>query len=209
MPVPHIGFGESLRALPARFRRFVAGVGIFGMGDFAHTMLILLAIEKLTPSHGAAGAAGIAAGLYVLHNLLYAAFAMIAGWLADRLSKPRLLAGGYFLAALMACVVIVAPLDLWSLALVFVLGGIYVAVEETLEDSLCAEIVGREHHGMAFGVLATVNGIGDFCSSVVAGLLWTVAGTAAAFGYSAALFVLGAVLILRLGAGREKPVTAP
>jgi dipeptide/tripeptide permease len=45
---------------------------------------------------------------------------------------------------------------------------------------------------MAFGVLATVNGIGDFLSSIIVGALWTAAGTSVAFGYSAVLFSLGA-----------------
>jgi hypothetical protein len=40
---------------------------------------------------------------------------------------------------------------------------------------------------MAFGVLATVNGIGNFVSSAIVGLLWSLAGTTIAFGYSAAL----------------------
>ena len=31
------------------------------------------------------------------------------------------------------------PLSLWTLGLVFTSGGIYVAIEETLEDSFCAE----------------------------------------------------------------------
>ena len=50
---------------------------------------------------------------------------------------------------------------------------------------------------MAFGVLATVNGIGDFLSSIIVGALWTAAGTSVAFGYSAVLFGLGALLVLR------------
>jgi hypothetical protein len=46
-------------------------------------------------------------------------------------------------------------------------------------------------------VLATVNGVGDFLSSIIVGALWTAAGTSVAFGYSAALFSLGALLVLR------------
>jgi hypothetical protein len=87
------------------------------------------------------------------------------------------------------------------LGAVFVLGGIYVGIEETLEDSLCAELVNEAHHGMAFGVLATVNGIGDFLSSAIVGLLWSVADIAVAFGYSAALSFAGAVLVARLRVG--------
>jgi mannose/fructose/N-acetylgalactosamine-specific phosphotransferase system component IID len=90
------------------------------------------------------------------------------------------------------------PFTIWTLALVFVSGGVYVAVEETLEDSFCAELVEESHHGMAFGVLATVNGLGDFVSSLVVGALWTALGAGAAFGYSAVLFGAGALLVLRV-----------
>lgn len=47
-------------------------------------------------------------------------------------------------------------------------------------------------------LLATVNGVGDFRSSIIAGALWTALGTSVAFGYSAVLFTAGALLILRL-----------
>jgi MFS family permease len=197
-PVPHITFGESLRALPSRFRRFLVAVGLFGLGDFAHTLLILLAVQTLTPEHGAVAAGSIAAALYVLHNVLYAACSMLAGWLADRYDKRVLLAGGYGLAAAMALLLVLAPLDVWTLAIAFAAAGIYVAFEETLEDSYCAELVGEAHHGMAFGTLATVNGIGDFASSVVVGLLWSAFGAQLAFGYSLLLFAAGALLVLRV-----------
>jgi MFS family permease len=107
------------------------------------------------------------------------------------------LGAGYALAAVMAVMIVAVPLNVWVLGIIFVLSGIYVAVEETLEDSLCAELVGEEHHGMAFGVLATVNGAGDFLSSIVVGALWSAFGTAAAFGYSVILFAAGALLVLR------------
>jgi len=203
-PVPHISFGTRLRLLPAGYRKFLVAVGLFGAGDFAHTLLILLATQKLTPTLGPAKAASLAVGLYVLHNVFYAAFAFVAGWLADRFHKPHVLAAGYALAAVMALLVIFVPMTLWSLAVVFLFGGTYVAIEETLEDSLCAELVGEEQHGMAFGVLATVNGAGDFLSSIVVGVLWSSVGLAAAFGYSAVLFAAGAVLVARLP---HRPVT--
>lgn len=207
-PVPHISFGEKLRALPPAYRKFLVAVGLFGAGDFAHTLLILLATQKMTPLFGAPKAASLAVALYVLHNVLYALFSMVAGWLADRFQKNRLLAAGYALGAVMAVCIIALPAGLWTFALVFALGGIYVAVEETLEDSFCAELVGEEHHGMAFGVLATVNGVGDFVSSVVVGGLWTLAGTGVAFAYSALLFLAGSILVFGItqaASQREKP----
>ena len=60
-----------------------------------------------------------------------------------------------------------------------------------------AELVDKERHGMRFGVLATVNGVGDFLSSLVVGILWTTLGTPVAFAYSTVLFVAGATLVWR------------
>jgi len=196
-PVAHVSFGERLRSLPIPYRKFLVAVGLFGSGDLAHSMLILLATQKLAPALGTAKAASIAVALYVTHNVFYAASAPISGWLADRFKKPFVLSAGYALAAIMAVLIIVLPPTVWTFVLVFVLGGIYVGIEETLEDSLCAELVTEEQHGMAFGVLATVNGVGDFLSSIVVGLLWTSFGTAVAFSYCGVLFILGSLLVLR------------
>jgi len=197
-PVSHVSFGQRLRSLPRPYRKFLVAVGIFGASDFAPTLLILLATQKLAPQMGAARAASVAAGFYVVRNVFYAGFAGLAGGLADRLKKPYVLATGYALAAAMALLIVTAPMTFWLLAIIFVLSGIYVAIAETLEDSFCAELVGEDQHGMAFGVLATVNGIGDFLSSIIVGALWTAVGIPVAFGYSAVLFALGAGLVLRI-----------
>lgn len=201
-PVPHVSFGERLRLLPSRFRKFLVAVGLFGAGDFAHTLLILLATQKLTPELGAAKAASVAVGLYVLRNVFYAGFAVVAGWLADRFPKHRVLATGYALAAVMALAIIFLPLNIGTLGAIFLLGGVYVAIEETLEDSFCAELMSEEHHGMAFGALATVNGAGDFLSSIIVGALWTAFGPPVAFGYCAVLFIVGAGMVARLRSTR-------
>lgn len=151
-PVPHVSFGERLRMLPARYRKFLVAVSLFGAGDFAHTLLIPLATQKLTPEFGAVEAASSAVGLYVLHNVYYAGFAFLAGWLADRFRKGLVQATGYTMAAIMALAIIFLPLTIWALGAIFILGGVYVAIEETLEDSLRAASWGSsilvwEHEG--------------------------------------------------------------
>lgn len=65
-------FWATLKAMPRPFRRFLAGVGIFGMADYARTLLILAATQLLTPAHGVRHAAQIAGLLYVGHNVFYA-----------------------------------------------------------------------------------------------------------------------------------------
>ena len=195
--VSHASFTERIRSLPAPYRKFLLAVGFFGAGDFAPTLLILLATQKLAPQFGATTAASFAVGFYVLRNVFNAASAPAAGWLADYFNKKYVLAFGYALAAVMALLIILGPLNLWTFGIVFTLSGIFIGIVETLEDSFCAELVGEEHHGTGFGVLATVNGLGDFLSSTIVGALWTAFGTTTAFSYSAVLFLIGAMLVLR------------
>jgi MFS family permease len=79
----------GVRQLPPAFRRLLLAVGVFGLGDFSHTLLILFATQALTPTHGKLAAASIAVGLYLLHNVFYAAFAYIGGWLSDHVPQRR------------------------------------------------------------------------------------------------------------------------
>lgn len=192
-------FFHGLRDLPKTFHEFLLGVGIFGSGDFSHTLLILYATRMLTPAHGVATAASIAVGLYTLHNVFYAGSAYFSGWISDHVPhRKAILAAGYALAGVTAIFLTATPGSIWLLAGLFVLAGIYVGTEEALEDSLAAEIVPRDQHGMAFGTLAAVNALGDFLSSLVVGFLWSAVSAKAAFSFSAVLFFLGAFLILRL-----------
>ncbi len=192
-------FLTRVRALPKTFRQFLLGVGVFGAGDFSHTLLILYATRMLAPSKGLAAAASIAVGLYTLHNVFYAASAYLSGWISDHVPHRKLvLAAGYALAGATAILLTAAPHQLWLLAGIFTLAGLYVGTEEALEDSLAAELIPQERHGMAFGTLAAVNAVGDFLSSVVVGFLWSAVSIRAAFSFSAILFFLGAFIVLRL-----------
>jgi MFS family permease len=198
-PKPPRSFLLGLKALPASFRRLLLAVGIFGAGDFSHSLLILYATRMLTPVHGAAAAASIAVGLYTLHNAFSASAAYISGWLSDHVpNRKAVLAAGYGIAGATAILLCTGTHALWLLALIFVLAGLYVGTEEPLEDSLSAELVPKEQHGMAFGTLAAVNAVGDFASSLLVGSLWSAFGVQTAFAASAFLFVIGAILILRL-----------
>lgn len=67
---PALQFWATLRDLPSGFRRYLAAVGAFGMGDFAHTLLILAATQLLTPEMGVARGAQIAGLFYVWRNLV-------------------------------------------------------------------------------------------------------------------------------------------
>ena len=196
---PKRSFLMGLRDLPAPFRRFLLGVGVFGAGDFSHSLLILYASRMLAPELGLARAASIAVMLYTVHNLFSAGSAYGSGWLSDHVPQRKVvLAAGYFLAGITAILLCTGTHSMWVLGVIFALGGLYFGVADALEDTVAAELVPKEQHGMAFGTLAAVNAVGDFLSSLVVGFLWSAVSVQAAFATSAVLFFAGMILILRV-----------
>lgn len=191
-------FWSTVRNLPRSFRQFLVGVAIFGLGDFAHTLLLLRASELLSTPLGPEEAARTVILLYMGHNIVYALASYPIGFLGDRIGKGRLLAAGYFFAAMMSLGFLLGTPSIWYLVLLFALGGAYLAAEETLEGAIAADLLPDEVRGTGYGVLATVNGVGDFLSSIVVGFLWTAIAPAAGFLYAAVLGTAGGLLILRL-----------
>ncbi len=190
-------FFESLRHMPRQFRHFLAGVFCFGLGDFAHTLLILRAAQILLPRYGALRAGVLAVVLYTLHNIVYASASYPAGALGDRLPKRGLLAIGYAIATLMNLGFLLLPGNLPSLVLLFVLAGLFIAMQDALEKAAAAEILPSEIRGTGYGVLGAVNGVGDFASSAIVGVLWSSIGPSAGFAYAAVLTAAGSMVIWR------------
>ncbi|MDE3178411.1 MAG: MFS transporter [Acidobacteriota bacterium] len=197
-----IEFWTTIKALTPSFRRFLLGVGIFGIGDYARTLIILAATDLLSPRYGLDHAAEIAGLLYVGHNVIYAAYSYPVGALSDRLGRRGLLSLGYAAGAL-GSIGFFAAFEWKQAGMIFLLAlfglsGISLATEDSLEDAITADFTSSEVRGTSFGVLGTVNGVGDLVASVVVGALWTAASPAAAFAYAAILMCVGAMVMYRV-----------
>ena len=196
-------FWTSLSVLPQPFRLFLWGVGIFGMGDFARTLMILAAAQLLTPRYGVGRAAQLAALFYVVHNAFYAGYSYPIGALSDRFGRRGLLCLGYLAGALTAAGFLAA--FLWQLDVIvyllglFALAGFSIAVEDALEGVITADLVADEGlRGTAYGVLGTVNGVGDLVASVLVGTVWTAISPIWGFGCAAALMGIGTLVTYKL-----------
>lgn len=202
MPNPHLRFWATLRSLPEKFRRYLGAVGLFGMGDFTHALLILAATQLLTPRWGVVKAAQIAGLLYVGRNILQVIVSYPVGVLADRFGHVRVLVVGYAFGVLTAATIASAFLlprenVFPALVLTFGFAGVCLAIQEALEASTTAEFVGPEIRGVGYGMLGAVNGVGDLVSSTVVGVIWTVASPVAAFAAAGAVMLAGIVAMSR------------
>jgi MFS family permease len=200
--VSPLSLWSAVRVLPRPFRRFLWGAGIFGIGDFARTLMILAATQLLAPERGVEHAAQIAGLLYVGHNVSYAASSYPVGALSDRLGRRGLLALGYSAGALAALGFLAAFLWRWDfvtyLLALFALAGLSIAVVDALEGAFTADLVSEPLRGTAYGVLGAVNGVGDLVASVAVGFLWSAGSPVLAFTYGALLMGLGAWVLSRM-----------
>lgn len=191
---------KTVKSLPREFWHFLSGVGIFGMGNFARTLMILAATDLLAPGHGIMHAAEIAGLLYASYNVVYAAFSYPAGALSDRVGRRGLLAAGYMAGALAAAgflAAFVLRIDgIAFLLALFALSGISSAVVDALEGAATADFITDDSiRGTAYGVLGAVNGAGDLIASIVVGALWSALSPTAAFAYAGALMAAGAAVL--------------
>ena len=197
--IRQVALRHALAQMPNPFRRYLTGVGLFGAGDFAHTLLILAASQLLAPVHGPMRAAALGGLLYVWHNTVYAAAAYPAGHLGDKIGHSRILGGAYAISTLVPLTLIGCFVRGWaSLPLfmaIFGLAGLVNGIQDTLEGATTANLVPEEHRGLGFGLLGAVNGFGDFLSSLAVGALWTL-NPALGFGFAALMMALGAGVVL-------------
>ncbi len=101
---------------------------------------------------------------------------------------------GYSLAVVPAVALMIPGDSFLRFAVVFAFSGLYMGVWETLESTTAAVLLPAEVRGVGFGVLATVNGVGDFLSSATVGVLWAVSPVWA-MGFVIAVSLTGAAVI--------------
>jgi MFS family permease len=203
---------SSLRKFPALFWWMLVGVLIFGIGDFSRTFLVLIAATALASGGTATGGATIVHYaalpmlLYAMHNAVSALVAYPVGHLGDRRAKMPLLVGGYALGVVTNLLLAIFSGSIAWLVLIFLLSGTYIAIEETLEKAVVAELIPREVRSLGLGILACSNAVGDMISSVFVGILLQAGNPHWAFGSAAAVGAIGVAWMLCLLPRAERAI---
>ena len=165
--------------------RLLGAVAAFELGNIAATLLILRATELLTPGHSTDTAAQLALALYTAYNLAATLVSIPAGRHGDRRGPVQVIVAGTTAFAGAYLILALTGASLPVLAIGFVLAGIGIGCVETAEHAAVASLAREQQRGSAFGLLATVQSLGNFAASAIAGLLWTLVSPTAAFVYAA------------------------
>lgn len=196
--------------LRGQLGRVLAGFTAFEVGNVAATLLILRATDVLIPGRGVQVATQIAIALYVVYNVAATLTSFPAGGLSDRLGRrgPLLVTAVGVAAFLAAYLVFAGSGPILAVLLVaFALAGVGIGCVETAEHAAVAAFAPPQLRGSAFGLLATVQAIGNVAASAVAGLLYTLTSPAVAFGYLA-VWMLIALAVLSWAARADHRLAA-
>ena len=171
-----------------RVATYLGILAVFSLGNSSDVFLLLRARAL------GLGTAQIPI-LWAVLNLSKVAWAYVGGDLADRVPRPRLIAAGWVVFALVYAGLGVAraPWEVWVL---FVLYGIFYGLTEPVEKALVKDLVRAEQRGSAYGAYNFVVGVTALPAGLLAGALWRGLGAGVALGLDAALAVVAAFLLL-------------
>ncbi len=190
--IPGKGVRLGGGALSPPFRRYLVAVGLFTLGNASDGFLILRAVDAGVP-------ATYIPLLWGAFQLIKSTFSTYGGILSDRFGRKRVILGGWVVYAATYAAWGLTTGVRWMIAL-FLIYGLYYAATEGAERALVADFVAADRRGTAFGWFHLVVGICALPASVMFGFLWKAFGAPAAFGTSAALALLAAVLLASLPA---------
>jgi len=105
---------------------------------------------------------------------------------------------GYFLFGLLCFGFIVADGQLWFLGLLFAISGMYTAIIESSQPALASTLIAADQRGTGYGVMSSVDGVGDFLSSITVGLLWTYLSPTVGFAFGGVLAVISSFILFFL-----------
>jgi MFS family permease len=177
----------SLHGFEIGFRRFLAVVGLFTLGNSADAFLILRAQERGLNVLGVLG-------MLATFNLVYTLVSGPAGSLSDRVGRQSLLIGGWLIYGLIYLGFALAGAA-WQVWALYAMYGVYYGASEGTARAFVADLVPSARRGTAYGVYNAAVGLAAFPASLIAGLLWQGAGAWSGFGPSAPFF-FGAGLAL-------------
>jgi MFS family permease len=178
--------------LPAQLRRVLVLLGLFSLINLPDALLLLRAAEL------GLGTAEVVAA-YVLFNIVYAALAIPAGALSDRLPHRVIMAAGLvcFAVTYGGMALATEPWAVWPLMALY--GG-FAACTDGVGKAWVSSLVPRGQLGRAHGTYQATLSLGVLAAGIWGGAAWSGTGRIPlAIAASGALVIALALLVSRPG----------
>jgi MFS family permease len=187
-PATKEGLKLSLKPFDSRFQLYLVALAIFTLGNSSDSFLLVRAGDLGVPTVWLPV-------LWCVFHVAKSALSYAAGPWIDRLGPRPLIWAGWLIYAA-TYLGFAYGTAAWHAWLLFLIYAVFYALTEPSEKAFVAALVGKEHHGLAYGWFNLTIGIGALPASVMFGLVYQHIGPRAAFGASAILAAIaGAMLV--------------
>ena len=183
-----IAFTWNLREFPPAFKRYLAVLGLFMLGNSSN-MFLLLRAKELGLSESQVPI------LWALVSLVAAVLSTPLSALSDRLERRTMIMVGWTIYAGLYLLFGLLPAQPWLLWPMFGAYGVFLAATEGVEKALVADLVPSAQSGTAFGWYNLVVGILLLPASTLFGWLWATLSPLTAFAFGSACALAAALLL--------------
>jgi MFS family permease len=201
------GLKFSLSDFNRDFKIFLLISVVFAIGNSSNAFLILRTKDIfenfggvpsiITSTFGSIGIVAVVILTYVVYNITYSLFSMPAGMLSDRIGRRNVMIGGFLIFSIvyLGFAVANAGYIVWIL---FAIYGFYIAMTDGVSKAYAVDLVPADKRGTAIGLYYTATGLMALVSSIIAGLLWDIAGASAPFLFGSATGLVAAMMLVLL-----------
>jgi MFS family permease len=173
--------------LPPQFRRAMAVITIFSLGNASDAFILLRLTDLGEP------AVWIPLLWSALHVVKMSS-SVIGGALSDRFGRRAMIALGYlWYAAIYAAFAWFTTRS--AVIAIFLAYGLYFGLTEGVEKAWVADMAPADARGWAFGIYNAALGFGGLAASLIFGAIWTRVSPAAAFLTGACLALVASLLL--------------
>lgn len=182
------------------YKRIVPGLLLFALFNSSDVFLLLITKETIGNNTvsiwgGQFNADTITIAAYVFYNLIYAAFSYPMGILADRLGFRNILITGLMLFAFVYSGFAMNP-SVPVIFILFAVYGLYAAATEGIIKAWITNLAHGENTATAVGFYTSCESICTLCASIIAGVLWTTAGSSSTFIVTSFIAVVVSIYFL-------------
>lgn len=186
-PSSVFNFRSSLAEMPGGFRKYLAIILVFTLGNSTDAFLLLRAQQLGVP-------VSLLPTIWVVLHIVKMAFSVPGGVISDRIGRKKVIVAGWLVYALVYAGFGAAS-QYWHAWALFGVYGIYFGLTEGVEKALVADFAPVHLRGSAFGLYHLIVGVGAFPASLLFGLVWQKSGSAAAFGMGAGFALLACIML--------------
>ncbi|MDP2841574.1 MAG: MFS transporter, partial [Candidatus Methanoperedens sp.] len=189
------------------FKLFLLISVVFAIGNSSNAFLILRANDIfenfggvpsiITSTFGSIAVAAVVILTYVVYNITYSFFSMPAGMLSDRIGRRNVMIGGFLIFSIVYLGFAMAKAG-YLVWILFAIYGFYIAMTDGVSKAYAVDLVPADKRGTAIGLYYTATGLMALAASIIAGLLWDLAGASAPFLFGSATALVAAVMLVVL-----------